>query len=385
MKILLEKLKLNTIEESPNKDKLLLFSTKDKTKKNHSKKGSFQFTDMSSPGDRQSASKQQPRKNQVKSFVLTGEKRESFEYFEVDNKNKNESRKSKIKEPNFFLSPQKKEVPTTNEIGACSQSLKIPEPSTRLQRARIINQKCKSFLGEKQSAKDEIKQDIDIIPAGLRDFLCRLKSAPAINRPSEAECKKETSNIEAAAINQVKKADDKKKESHYFNKRRSNYSINSQMAEQHAKTNQEVLNKKLNCARKLTFDELLPINAQVHSDQNNRADLIVSLSEELLKRRASKKIKSKRNLAIDAFSPKASENYNCPLSMSTNIQNANCFLLGNSARCAARRPSSKEHTERSATKKTHEKSGILQESLRQASNPFRVICSPTNRQSFTNR
>lgn len=376
IQVLLDRLKIQKVksirrEESPVKKKTMLFSTKEKTLITNSKRSSLQHRDRASLGSGQ----RRLSNRQSRSFVI-GHQEISESRFECniqDRQYKSIDRKDESNQHQFFLSPEAKQNPK-QEQKPFSNSFK-DEPSDRLKKARLLSQRCRSFLGDKKSPKEE-KEQTELIPAGLREYLHRLKSAPIVNRAS---------SVEEAESFIIKKRKNNVIEEHYVEFRSSSTKRDRPSNKKERKLSQEErdkakynCNKKLSCARRLTFDESFAPPTKSKDDPTS-TNLIVSLSEELLKKRAALKSKAPKNL-----SKNHSQNYNqdasrLPLSASTNNANANCFIMGISNKTAARKPTSvdlKEQHLRKLEMSKNDGRSFLQESLRQASNPFRVLCSP---------
>lgn len=376
---MLEKLQIQTVkgflgEQSPAKEKACLFSTKDKTQKSTSKRSSVPIREQSS---RFSISKNDvgPSVRQAKSF-MANYKEQVFEASVFDNQFRPTLNKEKenSREPQFYLRPESRPTQAQGQR-PLSKSFKS-EPSDRLQRARMLSQRCRSFLGEKPEANED-KRTAELIPAGLREYLHRLKSDPIVNRVSSVDesenfviRRKQKINIEAKGRVDSRNSSKKKERASSVKERQL-----TKEEKESAKTN---CNLKLNCARKLTFDESLSLHRNPE-DSNRNASLIVSLSEELLRRREALKSKPRQNLSKNLQAIDDQPSIQLPLSASTNIANANCFIMGLTSRSAAKKPTSvdlKEQFLKKQEKSRNEAGSFLQDSFRQAANPFRVFGSP---------
>ena len=371
--------KLQQFGGDNNRKKPHLFSTKDRSERSLSRRPmqretNFMERDEGSDFGRLS-------KGHSRSFILSSNKKPQQEARDLRSEDAQEK-------PQFYLSPEKLLKP---KHGGLPQSTSVQgEPLNRLQKARLLSHRCKSFLSPNANEKpNKSAKSIEIIPQGLRDYLQRLKSGPADSRPSHFADHRES------IVPHQRQGSRVGEESYNLINDRIVTSFRDEIAK-NSKDEQEMKEecrsnkrKKLNCARKLTFEEVSPpapnANLAVEGD---RAALIVSLSEEYLKKRKITKVKSagKNRAQIPSFlSPPRN---NPPLSISTNIATSNCFLLGASNRSAVKRKSSvdlKEALAKGEATQSVSNTHFLQESLMQAANPFRVFCSPSKKPSVSYR
>lgn len=360
-------------------DKVQLFSTKDKTERSRSNKFANRDSNFM---ERDEGSDLGKAKGHSKSFILSSTKKQS-------ELNEEKTSEDQFIKPRFFISPDR--LRSKHEESRDVND-KREVPLNRLQKARLLSHRCKSFLDNPQHDKGtKNTKSIEIIPQGLRDYLYQLKTGPLENRASALNEDRD-SNIPNERQDRDSDSDFRifsHKHANSFRQEIERKTEADRTEKQNIQESKSSQRKKLNCARKLTFEEVSPPapNAQLKVEED-RASLIVTLSEELLKRRKSTKVKPTSNPHREIRTTGSPRGSKPPLSLSTNVNQTNCFLMGAASKNAVKKRPSIDLQESNPRNNQSQKVShlqILQESLKMASNPFRALCSPSKYNTFSNR